>query len=277
MQPEPPVAAVDRVARDEQVAQVGRDLRVAPFGGVALLQEARHLARAVGDQHGEEVVPVAQPHGDADGQGVDVLQDGAVLDAVEVGRVAQPDAVAGKFRADDPRILRIGARDGQVGELAARHLLGVRRPREEPDLLVRQSVMVVDVFGDGLVVARDDALDGRDDELVVKGLGQRFEKGLQVGRRGGQDEDFGVAHHLVQVVRRGDARAVELQVADVAGVAALGAQPFEHLGVADIPSDAGFVRGEQPCDGRGPASVSDDGAARLLVYFVIHAVRSVVS
>jgi len=55
--------------------------------------------------------------------------------------------------------------------------------------------MVVDIFNDGLVVARDDALDGRNDKLVLERNGQRFEEGLEVGRGGGQDEDVGFSDY----------------------------------------------------------------------------------
>ena len=95
---QPPVAAVYRVAGHQQVAQVARYERVA-FRGVTLLQETAHLARAVGDQHRQEVVSVAQSHGDADRQGVDVLQDGGIFDAVKVGGVAQVYVVRGEFCA----------------------------------------------------------------------------------------------------------------------------------------------------------------------------------
>ena len=72
--------------------------------------------------------------------------------------------------------------------------------------------MVVDVLHDGLVVARDDALDGRNDELVTERNSQRGEEILEVGRRRGEDHDVGVAHHGVKVGRGGDAIAVELQI-----------------------------------------------------------------
>ena len=121
-QPQAPVAAVVRVARHQQVAQVGRDLRVAAVR-IALLQEARHLPGGVGDQH------------------------------------------------------------RQVGEFPARDLLGVRRPRKKAQLFVGEFVAVVDILHDGLVVARNDPLDGRNDELLLQRNGQRREELLQVGRR----------------------------------------------------------------------------------------------
>ena len=130
--------------------------------------------------------------------------------------------------------------------------------------------MVVDILDDGLVVARDDALDGRNDKLVLERNGQRFEEGLEVGRGGGQDEDVGFADDPVQVVGGGDAVAVELHVAQVPGVAAFGEQPFEHFGIADIPAYAGFVGREQSHDGRCPAAVAYYGAAGLFSDFIFH-------
>ena len=70
----------------------------------------------------------------------------------------------------------------------------------------------MDILDDGLVVARDDALDGRNDEFVTERNGQRGEEILEVGRRRGEDHDVGVAHHGVEVGRGGDAVAVELQI-----------------------------------------------------------------
>ena len=268
-QSQPPVAAVDRVAGHQQVAQIARHQRVA-LGRVALFQKTAHLSGAVGDQHREEVVAVTQPDGDADREGVDVFQDGGVLDAVQVGRVAQVNVVRGEFLAQHLGVLRVGADHREVGELAARDLLGVRRAGDDADLFVRQVVAVVDVFDDGLVVAGNDALDGRDDEFVLQRDRQRFEERLEVGRRSGQNDDVGFADHLVEVVGGGDAPAVELHVAQIAGVAAFAEQSFEHFGIADVPAYAGFVRGEQPHDGRRPAAVADHGAAGLFSDFVFH-------
>ena len=202
--------------------------------------------------------------------GVDVFQDGGVLDAVQVGRVAQVNVVRGEFLAQHLGVLRVGADHREVGELAARDLLGVRRAGDDADLFVRQVVAVVDVFDDGLVVAGNDALDGRDDEFVLQRDRQRFEERLEVGRRSGQNDDVGFADHLLEVVGGGDAPAVELHVAQIAGVAAFAEQSFEHFGIADVPAYAGFVRGEQPHDGRRPAAVADHGAAGLFSDFVFH-------
>ena len=149
----------------------------------------------------------------------------------------------------------------------------MRRAGDEPDLLVRQFVAVVDVLHDGLVVARDDALDGRDHEFVAERRAERFEEGFQVGRRGGQDDHLGLAHHGVEVVRRGDAVAVEFRVVEVAGVAAFGAEAFEHLAVADVPAHAPSSRGEQFDERRRPTAVADDGAAGVCSDFVFHAER----
>ena len=65
----------------------------------------------------------------------------------------------------------------------------MRRAGDDADLFVRQVVAVVNVFDDGLVVAGNDALDGRDDEFVLQRDRQRFEERLEVGRRSGQNDD----------------------------------------------------------------------------------------
>ena len=131
--------------------------------------------------------------------------------------------------------------------------------------------MVVDVLHDGLIVARNDALDGRNDEFVAERHGQRGEEILEVGRRDGEDHDVGVAHHGVEVGRRGDAAAVELQIAQIAGIASFRAQRFEHLGIADIPPYAPAVGRKQSDDGRRPASIADDRAAGFGSDFIFHA------
>ena len=79
--------------------------------------------------------------------------------------------------------LQIRAHHRQVGEFPARDLLGVRRPRKKAQLFVGEFVAVVDILHDGLVVARNDPLDGRNDELLLQRNGQRREELLQVGRR----------------------------------------------------------------------------------------------
>ena len=149
----------------------------------------------------------------------------------------------------------------------------MRGARDDADLFVGQFVAVVDVFDDGFVVARDDALDGRNDEFVVQRNRQRFEECLEVGRGGRQDDDVGVADYGIEVVGGGDAPAVELHVAQIARVAALGEQSVEHFGIADIPAYTQFVGCEQPDDGCRPAAVADHGAAGLFSDFIFH-VRS---
>ena len=100
--------------------------------------------------------------------------------------------------------------------------------------------------------------------------------GMSSGARNslsGQDDDLGPAHHGVEVVRRGDAVAVELRVVEVAGVTARRAEAFEHLLVADVPAYALSSVGELFDEGRCPASVADDGAAGFRTDFVFHAGR----
>ncbi len=83
-QPQPAVAAVSRIAGHQQVAQISRDLRIARVG-ITLLQETRHLARRIGDQHGQKkIVAVAPaPRRCADRKGVDILENCGVFDAIE--------------------------------------------------------------------------------------------------------------------------------------------------------------------------------------------------
>ena len=93
---------------------------------------------------------------------------------------------------------------------------------------------------------------------------------FQVGRGTGQDDDVGLGNHPVEVVRGVYARAVEPHVAQIAGIATLVAQAFEHLRIADVPTYRGFVFGQYLGERRGPASVSDHGASGAAAYLVVH-------
>ena len=148
----------------------------------------------------------------------------------------------------------------------------MRRARQQAQLLVRHSVVVVDIFYHRRVVARYDSLDGRHDEFVRQRFGQRRQEVFQIGRRGRQHHDVRFADRFVQVVRGGYAFPVEFRVAQIARVAALGAQGFQHFGVAYIPAYARFVGRQQTHDRRRPAPVADYGAAGFFSYFVFHAV-----
>ena len=50
------------------------------------------------------------------------------------------------------------------------------------------------------VVARDDALDGRNHNLVGEALGQWLEELLEECRRHCEDDDVGIAHNGVYIV-----------------------------------------------------------------------------
>ena len=145
---------------------------------------------------------------------------------------------------------------------------------DDPQPVIRQVVAGVEVFDDGGVVVWHDALDGRYDEFAVERGREGFEKFLEIGRGGGQDEDVGFADHLVQIARGGDARGVELRVAQVAGVAPPGAERLQHLRIADVPAHARFVFAEHLDDGRSPAAVADDRAAGTFSDRIFHVCRS---
>ena len=168
------------------------------------------------------------------------------------------------------RIFRIGANHRKVGEPFERNLFGMGGTGDDAQLLEREVVMVVHILHDGGVVVRDDAFDGRDDEFLLERNGQRFERLFQVGRGAGQDDDVGLGNHPVEIVRGVYARAVEPYVAQIAGIATLVAQAFEHLRIADVPTYRGFVFGQYLGERRGPASVSDHGASGAAAYLVVH-------
>ena len=88
------VAREVRIAGDEQVAQVAAIDDVA-LDGVYHLEEAGHLLYGIGHEDCLKVVAELETVADAGGNGIDVLQDGAVLDADDVGRGLGLDVVAG--------------------------------------------------------------------------------------------------------------------------------------------------------------------------------------
>ena len=95
------VAAVQRIAGDQQIAQIDGSGIVGPFSvrdGVRLAfvhpyfdvadayfaQKARHFIGAIGDQHAEEIVPIFESVRDAGAQGIDIFEDGGILNAINV-------------------------------------------------------------------------------------------------------------------------------------------------------------------------------------------------
>ena len=84
------------VARHQQVTKIDAVCNVT-IDGVYHFQESGHLLYGVGYQHSLEVVAELQTVTDAGGNGVDILQHGAVFDADDVGRGLSLDVFTGQY------------------------------------------------------------------------------------------------------------------------------------------------------------------------------------
>ena len=184
--------------------------------------------------------------------------------------MADVDVRGADLFTEGERIFHLFADHGQVREPLEGHLFGVARSADDAQLVERDAVAAVDVFGDGHVILRHDAFDRRDDEFVLQRYRQRLEGRFQVDGRHGQDQHVGFGNDRVDVVRKFQVVRVEMHVAQVTRIGFVLADMLQHFVVADVPADGRFVL-EEDFDQRGsPAAVANYCATRLSVNFIGH-------
>ena len=112
------------VARDEEVAHIDAVGNVA-LDGIDDGQESRHLLHGIGHEDCLEVVAELQTIADAGGNGIDILQHGAVFDANDVGRGLGLDERTAEDIGKGLRLVAVGTTDGEVAQAFQSHLLGM--------------------------------------------------------------------------------------------------------------------------------------------------------
>ena len=132
--------------------------------------------------------------------GIDVFQNRSIFRTVNIGRMADVDVRGADLFTEGERIFHLFADHGQVREPLEGHLFGVARSADDAQLVERDAVAAVDVFGDGHVILRYDAFDRRDDEFVLQRYRQRLAGRFQVDGRHGQDQHIGFGNDRVDVV-----------------------------------------------------------------------------
>ena len=144
-------------------------------------QETFHLLNGIRQQDRLEVVAVFQPRADAGSDGIDILQDGRILDAVDVVADGSLDVECVQLLGKQLRFLFVPTADGEIRQTFECHLLGMTRTGHDGDVFHRYVEHSVEIGGDDHVLVGHDAFDGNDHELVGE-LGLQFlQLSLQVG------------------------------------------------------------------------------------------------
>ncbi len=174
------VAGEIAVACDKQVAHIDGVVDVAVEWSHGA-EEAVHLKRGVRHKYGLEVVAVFQSAAYTGGDGIDILQDGRIFDADDVGGGFGLDIVGGDEAGKGLRLLLVGTADGEVGEAFEGYFLGMGRTADAGEILVGYVIDLMEIFGAYQILVGHDAFDGGDDELIAKPGLQLLEVVLQVG------------------------------------------------------------------------------------------------
>ena len=139
------------------------------------------------------------------------------------------------------------------------------RPRDEPQILERESEFVVYKFKYGGIVIRDNALDGGNDEFPLKQSRiQILHCLLEVRWRYAENDNVAGCHYLIDVLGYEQKRALKLHIAYIFGIVSVSKHSFYHFGIADMPVHMPSVLSELSYDGGGPTAVSYDGKSWVI-------------
>ena len=192
----------------------------------------------------------------AGGDGVDVLEHGGILYAVQVRRrdgvrVARPQAAREVLG-----VVYVVAAYRQVRRARQRHLLGVARAGHHQHVVARYVELADHVVRDELVLVGHYALHGRHHGFLADVHGHLAHVVLEVGRRGGYQQGVGVGADLVDVRGEEYAVHVELHVGQIRRVVAQAHKLLNAVVAAHVPVYAVLGLQQQFGQRCGPAAAA---------------------
>ena len=256
--PELAVTAELGVGGNQYVAQVAAGIDVA-MNRAEGFREELDLLQGVADQHGLEVIAVAQRLTYTSGNGVDVFHHGGVFESDDVNGVARAYVRGLEQRRYLCCAVAVGAADGQVTQALQGYLLSVARAGDDEHVVVGYVEALVQVFGDDLVLLGDHAFHGGDDDLLPHGTLDLLERRLEVGGGDSQDQYIRVAHYEVDVVREVNTAHIERSAVQIGRVLACALELLYYLRTADEPVDLIHVREHDLGECGSPTAAADNG------------------
>ena len=173
------VAGEIAVTGHQQVAHIDGIVDVTVEGSHGT-EETVHLKRGIRHQYGLEVVTVFQTRTDTGGNGIDILQNGGILDADDIGGGFGLDVFGGDKAGKSLGLLFIGTTDSEVGQTLKGYFLCMGWTAYTGEVLVWHVINLMEILGAYQILVGHDALDGRDDELVAKPGLQLLQMVLQI-------------------------------------------------------------------------------------------------
>src|SRR5262245_10139371 len=218
-------------------------------------RQPRHFGEPARDERGARILAQAETVGDAGGDGHDVLESPAHLDADHVAVGVEPELARAEPALERRGQGVVAGGDHRRRRTRQRHLAREGRPREHGHARVGESLR--DHLAHAQVALGIEPFRRREDRHV----GRDGRQGLQRGRhelgRHDDDRERGAAQGLVDVVRRLH-RGRHIDVGQIPRAPAAGADAVDDLALARPEPDRGAAARDVDRQRRAPAAAADD-------------------
>ena len=184
---------------------------------------------------------------------------------------------AGEAFGHDLGLVGVRTGEGEVGKALQGYLFRMAGAGNDGDVLGRYVVLLREVFRHDEVFVRYDALDSRDDELVLDFCLQLLQVRLQVGGRGDEYQRVRFLHDVVDVGTEVDALDVELHAGQVRGVVPQAFEVGDAVVAAHIPVDGLGFREDNLGDGCCPTASAHHGYLSREFHFSIFSIQACTS
>ena len=138
-----------------------------PPDGIDRVEETVHFLHGVRHEHRLEVVTILQTRTDTGRYGINILQDGSIFYAQDIRRGLGLDIAGSQYLRESTCLVEVCTAHGKIREPFHRHLLGVRRTSDDSEIIVRDTVSLVEILRADEVFVRYDSLDSRHDQFRI--------------------------------------------------------------------------------------------------------------
>ena len=230
------------VAREVGVGGNEHISEVSAIGDIALdrrfgLSKTHDLVHGIGEQDGLEIVAIAQTAAHARRDSVDILHDAGVLEPHDIVAGSDMHIFGSEQLAPEIGVVEIGAAQGEVAQSLESNLLSMTRTCYDAQILLGNTIVLVQIVRDKDVLVRDHTLDSRDDSLARDVDGDIIQTGFHIRRWYRQDDGVGQVEHLIDIRREIDLAGIEIRPLQMLGVATILDKLVDSLLLADEPMD----------------------------------------
>lgn len=182
----PDHGAEGMVARESGVGGNQEITEVSGVGDIAGyrmdgINKAAHLLDGVGKENGLEIVAILEAVANTGHDGVDVLEDGGVLNADDVGGEGILQVAVGENGGKCFGLGGVGAGNGEAGESFESNLFGMAGATDDGDVVAGYRKAFGEVFGDRDISDGDNTFDSGEEVLGSQGDADAVEVLVEVG------------------------------------------------------------------------------------------------